>query len=198
MRDVLEELLDATGQEEEGGVLEQLLRPFRARAGNGANRAQITEEARAHAPEQPGERAVDIPQSQEELAQWWEETPEIRLEQEDKRLAAAAARLTQGLSGERRVTGGAAEDSAARQGGTAPEADFFRSVNAAPALARELEQRSRATVRAAAAAGDGNAAARGESRLGQHVSGSAVGGAREIDRAFERDARRYDSRFYLY
>ncbi len=198
MRDVLEELLDATGQEDEGGVLEQLLRLFRVRAGNGANRAQITEEARSYAPEQTGEEPVDAQQSQEELAQWWEEIPDIRLEQEDKRLAAAAARLTQGLPGERWATGGAAEDSAARQGGTAPEADFFLSVNAAPALTQQLEQRSRAAVRAAGAAGGGNASARAEAPLGQHTSGGTLSGAREIDRAFERDARRYDSRFYLY
>lgn len=195
MRDVLEELLDASGEEEEGGVLEQLLRPFRIPVGNAADRVQTTEEERSYDPQQPGERAQAPSRKQEEL---WEAIPESRLEQEDKRLAAAAARLTQAVSGERRATGEAAEYSAAWQPGTALEWDLSRSVSAAPALVRQLEQRNRAAVRAAASAGEVNAAARTESMLGQHISGGTLAGAREIDRAFERDARRYDSRFYLY
>ena len=86
----------------------------------------------------------------------------------------------------------------AQVAGTALAQELSQSANASAALARQLEQSGRASARASSAAVSPVPSVREGTVIQREQTVGTVGSVKQVDRAFERDARRYDNPFYLY
>lgn len=194
MRDILEELLAVPDEEEEQGVLEGLLRRMFGAAGE---RGGLERGAERESFPQTGEGFVEtagtlrqMPSGEGQAADTGREEPD-GAEEEDG--TAPAQALWQELEQNWQVQ--SAGDGLNR---TQRRAEGEMQEKTLPALARQLEQGTRASARAGAPVRTGTDDLRPQTAaaLPQAVEGSF--GVKRIDRIFERDARRYDSQFYLY
>lgn len=196
MRDLLEELLALPEEEDEQEILEQLLR----QAGTGTGRGAALEE---------GDVPENFPQKWDENVEKIPTRPSAEPEQrEDKRDVQAEQGWKEQLNGEeilrleqelmrfgRSVSTPWQEHGARR---AEREAELTWTLHRAPALAQQLERSVQAAVRASARTAGANTAAQTRTDVLRTPVGETEGGVKRIDRAFERDARRYDGRFYLY
>ena len=216
MRDVLEELLSAAREEDGEEILEQLLRRAATRGksrsaqedsspertaltqekavSGSARRPAQTEQEEAEA-QSGGENSLsqDNRQRQE---QW-------RLLQQTGGTPAQAARFERAAAQTKEPRDGsvaAAQTKEPRDGSAAAaQTEEARHEASAAALLGQLGKSGRAAGRAAASAAV--PAPIPDASAGQARSEQALllaGGVKQVDRAFERDARRYDSQFYLY
>lgn len=193
MRDILEELLAVPDEEEEDGVLEGLLRRMFGAAGE---RGGLERGAEAEYFPQTGEGFVETaaalrqtPSGEGQAAGTGREEPDGAEEE----VGTSAQTLWQELAQNRQVQ--SAGDGLNR---TQRRAEGETQEKTLPALARQLEQGTRASARAGAPVRTGTDDLRTQTAAALPQAVEEIFGVKRIDRAFERDARRYDSQFYLY
>lgn len=196
MKDLLEELLALPEADEQEILAQQLLR----QVGTGTGRGAAPEEGGVpeNFPQKWDKNVEKIPPRPSAEAEQREDKRDVQAEQGWKKQLDGEEML--GLEQELRRFGRSVSTPWQEHGARRAEreAELTWTLHRAPALAQQLERSVQAAARASARTAGANTAAQTRTDVLRTPVGETEGGVKRIDRAFERDARRYDGRFYLY